>query len=94
MHYIRLLKDPSIQPVSEASSKKSKHSSKSHESSRDADALKTLVTITTDLGESFYPCDVDVDVELIFDLPETAGGGVLGSSGDGIAHGSPRREVS
>ena len=66
MYYIRLIKNPSISYGSEAHTKKRK---KNEASSKVAgsSSLQTLLTITTDLGESFYPYEASLDVSLLLD---------------------------
>ena len=65
MYYIRLLKEPHVNTQAK---QKPKTSKRNDDTSQDhKPCLVTLITVTTDLGESFYPYDVELTVRAAFD---------------------------
>ena len=71
MHYIRLVKSPSIETqlqLRDGSKKSKDRLSAGHASGN----LEILVTVTTDLGESFYPYDAILRIEVDFHEPSEA----------------------
>lgn len=94
MHYIRLLKPLSIHVVSDNTYAKVPKQFPANEREPWLEAtFKTLLTVTTDLGESFYPYDLSLTIRLEPNPSKTLHSSQIDTSSDESAPKSKRRKT-